>query len=127
MKNGNSHHIEAAQQLLSGDTSAESSTDSSRISSASHSRNSSTGIPNNPALPATSITISSDVVRQQDATSPNDYSALKSRQQDATSPMTTVLSSFMPVPKIHKTLTDSRPEVVSKQALLDPDTKLPNV
>jgi len=33
----------------------------------------------------------------------------------------------MPVPKIHKTLTDSRPEVVSKQALLDPDTKLPNV
>jgi hypothetical protein len=49
------------------------------------------------------------------------------RQQDAPSPMTTVLSSFMPVPKIHKTLTDSRPEVVSKQALLDPDTKLPNV
>ena len=111
MKNGNSHQIEAAQQLLSGDTSAESSTDSSRISSASHSRNSSTGIPNNPALPTTSITISSDVVRQQ----------------DATSPMTTVLSSFMPVPKIHKTLTDSRPEVVSKQALLDPDTKLPNI
>ena len=69
------------------------------------------GIPNNPALPTTSITISSDVARQQ----------------DSTSPMTTVLSSFMPVPKIHKTLTDSRPEVVSKQALLDPDTKLPNV
>jgi hypothetical protein len=111
VKNGNSNQIEAAQQLLSGDTSAESSTDSSRISSASHSRNSSSGIPNNPTLPTTSITISSDVARQQ----------------DATSPMTTVLSSFMPVPKIHKTLADSRPEVVSKQALLDSDTKLPNV
>merc|ERR1712062_457537 len=101
-ENGHGNHVEVTQQLLSGDTSAESISDSSRISPASHSRNSSTGIPNNPALPTTSITISPDVARQQ----------------VKTGPMTTDVSTFMPIPKIHKQLNDSRSEVVLKQNLL---------
>lgn len=115
VKNNQGNHIEAAQKLLAGDsqlTSADASTDSSRISSASHSRNSSTGIPSNPGN--TNVSTS---------TSTNDGG----RQQQDPMIVTAVLSSFLPVGKASKKSTNPVPAVASSQALLDPETKLPNV
>ena len=76
--------------LESGSTTEASSTDSSRISSASHSRNSSTG---------------SNISNQVKAD-----------------------SSLPPVVEASVVISDATiPEVPSSQALLDPDTRLPNV
>lgn len=112
MKNGHGNNIEAAQKLLSGDsqlTSAETSTESSRISSASHSRNSSTGIPNNPTTSNVAISILKEGNNQQDQTI-----------------MNTVLSTFVPVTKNAPKQANPMPGVSSTQALLDPETNLPN-
>ena len=110
LKNSQGNHIEAAEKLLADNsqlTSAATSTDSSRISSASHSRNSSTGIPPNQRNTNVSTSISDIGGRQQDSTM-----------------MTTVLSSFLPASKPSD---NTVPAVASSQALLDPETKLPNV
>ena len=115
IKNGHGNHVEAAQKLLPSDsqlTSAETSTESSRISSASHSRNSSTGIPNNPANVNVSLSILNEESRPQDPTI-----------------MNTVLSTFAPVSKTTKksaAVANAMPAVASTQALLDPETNLPN-
>ena len=112
MKNGHGNHIEAAQKLLPGDsqlTSAETSTESSRISSASHSRNSSTGIPNNPANASVTVSILNEGSKHDDPKI-----------------MNTVLSSFAPIAKNTKKSANTMPGVASTQALLDPDTNLPN-
>ena len=112
VKNGHGSNIEAAQRLLSGDsqlTSAATSTESSRISSASHSRNSSTGIPNNPATSNVAISILKEGNNQQDQTI-----------------MNTVLSTFVPVTKNAPKQGNPMPAVSSTQALLDPETNLPN-
>ena len=112
VKNGHGNHIEAAQRLLAGDsqlTSAATSTESSRISSASHSRNSSTGIPNNPATSNVAISILKEGNNQQDQTI-----------------MNTVLSTFVPATKNTTQPANPMPAVSSTQALLDPETNLPN-
>lgn len=113
VKNGHGNHIEAAQRLLSGDsqlTSAATSTESSRISSASHSRNSSTGIPNNPAHSNVAVSILKE----------------GSNPQESTTIMNTVLSTFAPVTKNTTKPANPMPAVSSTQALLDPETNLPN-
>jgi len=112
VKNGHGNHIEAAQRLLAGDsqlTSAATSTESSRISSASHSRNSSTGIPNNPVNSNVAISILKEGNNQQDQTI-----------------MNTVLSTFVPATKNTTQPANPMPAVSSTQALLDPETNLPN-
>ena len=114
VKNEHDNQTEAAQKLLAGDsqlTSAETSTDSSRISSASHSRNSSTGIPTNSANANAIMAVSI----------PNEGN----RQKDSTI-MRTVLSSFVPVPKNNQNSANAMPAVPSTQALLDPETNLPS-
>lgn len=112
VKNGHGNNIEAAQKLLPSDsqlTSAETSTESSRISSASHSRNSSTGIPNNPGNASVTVSILNEGSKHDEPRIRN-----------------TVLSSFAPIAKNTKKSANTMPGVASTQALLDPDTNLPN-
>ena len=112
MENHHSNHIEAAQRQLISDsqlTSAATSTEVSRISSASHSRNSSAGIPSDPAHLTAAVSILKDGSNQQDP-----------------SIMNTFLSKTVPVIRNTSTLANPMSDAFSTQALLNPETNLPN-